>query len=55
MMSEDQVIREVYKKEKQIEQLKSEIEELLFENGLEDVDLSEEFLQIAKSETKESC
>lgn len=47
-MSEDQVIREVYKKEKQIEQLKSEIDELLFESGLENVDLSEEFLKIAE-------
>lgn len=51
-MSEDQVIREVYKKEKRIEQLKIEIDELLFENGLEDIDLSKEFLKIAKEGLK---
>lgn len=44
-MSEDQVIREVYKKEKLIEKLRSEIDEFLFESGLEDVDLSREFLK----------
>lgn len=47
-MSEDQAIREVYKKEKLIEKLRSEIDELLFDFGLEDVDLSKEFLKIAE-------
>lgn len=51
MTSDEQAIREIYKREKIIEILHNDIDNILLDNDLEDVDLSDEFLRIAKKDS----